>query len=185
MLKQTIKYKTLDGEDRERDFYFHIKKDLLVELEIVHAAEGGFKERLQRIIESKKGRDIIDAFKEIVAMSYGVKSDDGESFLQSKERSEWFMGTDAYSEFFLQLVTEADFAATFVNGIMPSNLEQEAAKLEARMRANGISTEPDNTQDKATQNLPTPAEMAKMSKDDLEAVFERIRNGELSPVQPV
>lgn len=183
MLKKTIKFKDLEGNDHEKDFYFHLKKDLLVELEIVH--EGGFKERLQGIIASKKGRAIMDAFKEIVAMSYGEKSEDGMSFLQSKERSEWFMGTDAYSEFFFDLVTDASFASDFINGIMPSNIEQEAAKLEAKMRANGISTEPDNTQDKVTANLPTPAEMAKMSKDDLEAVFERIRKGELSPVQPV
>jgi len=179
MLKKTIKFKDLEGKEHEKDFYFHLKKDLLVELEIVH--EGGFKEQLQGIIDSKNGRKIMDAFKEIVAMSYGEKSEDGLSFLQSKERSEWFMGTDAYSEFFFELVTDATFASDFINGIMPSNLEQEAARLEAKMKTAGLDT----TQDKATQNLPTPAEMAQMSQEDLAAVFERIRNGELSPVQPV
>jgi len=177
MLKQTIKFKTLDGDDRERDFYFHIKKDKLVELEIVH--EGGFKDHLQDIIASKNGRKIMDAFKEIVAMSYGERSEDGMSFLQSPERSEWFMGTDAYSEFFFDLVTEPEFAAKFVNGIMPSNLEQEAAKLEAKMKRAGLNTGPDTTQDKATFNLPTPAEMANMSPEDLAVVMEQIRAGKV------
>jgi hypothetical protein len=183
MLKKTIKFKDLEGNEHTKDFYFHLKKDLLVELEIVH--EGGFKEKLQGIIASKNGRAIMDAFKEIVAMSYGEKSADGMSFLQSKERSEWFMGTDAYSEFFFELVTNATFASDFINGIMPSNIEQEAARLEAEMKRAGLNTAPDNTQDKATSSLPTPAEMANMTKEDLENVFARIRAGELSPVQPV
>lgn len=180
MLKKTIKFKNLEGEEFEKDFYFHLKKDVLVELEIVH--DGGFKKKLQEIMASKDGRKIMDTFKEIVALAYGEKSQDGMSFLQSKERSEWFMGTDAYSEFFFDLVTDAKFASEFINGIMPSNLEQEAAKLEARMKASGLTTDAplDNTQDAATINLPTPAQMAAMSKEELDATLEKIRKGELT-----
>lgn len=174
MLKKTITFKDLEGKEHERDFYFHIKKDLLVELEIVHEAEGGFKEKLQGIIDSKNGRQIMDAFKEIVAMSFGEKSTDGMSFLQSKERSEWFMGTDAYSEFFFDLVTNASFASDFINGIMPSDLEQEAAKLEARMKNAGISTAPEVPAD-VTGAAAKPA----MSRDDMEAMFDKIRKGEI------
>lgn len=175
MLKQTIKFKDLEGNDRERDFYFHIKKDALVELEIV--TEGGFKEHLQAIIDSKNGRKIMDTFKEIVAMSYGEKSEDGLSFLQSKERSEWFMGTDAYSEFFFQLVTEADFAAKFIAGIMPSNLEQEAAKLEAQMKRNGLSVVPDDVTGAAAEAA--PKDPSAMSEDDVAKVLDLVRSGKL------
>lgn len=177
MLKKTIKFKALEGEEvYERDFYFHIKKDVLVELELVH--EGGFKAQLQEIIDSKNGRRIMDAFKDIVAMAYGEKSQDGLSFLQSKERSEWFMGTDAYSEFFFDLVTDATFASDFINGIMPSDLEQEAAKLEAKMRRSGLDTKvPDDVTGAAAATIPPKSPM---SKEDMESMFQAIREGKIA-----
>lgn len=180
MLKKTIEFKDLEGKPHTRDFYFAIKHDKLVELELVH--EGGFKEHLQSIVDSKNGRRIMDAFKDIIAMSYGERSEDGLSFLQSKERSEWFMGTDAYSEFFTDIVTDAKGAAEFINGIMPSDIEAQAAKIEAKMKRNGIDTtvELDQTQDKATSNLPTPAQMAAMSPEDLQATLAKIREGNLT-----
>jgi hypothetical protein len=177
MLKKTIEFKDLEGKTHTRDFYFHIKKDLLIEQEMIH--EGGFKARLQGIIDSKNGRQIMDAFKEIIAMSVGEKSEDGLSFLQSKERSEWFMGTDAYTEFFMELVTDADGAAKFINAIMPSDVEQAAAKMEARMKRAGLDMAADTTQDSATANLPTPDQLSAMSKEDLARVFEDIRSGKI------
>lgn len=174
MLKKTIKFKDLEGNDHEKDFYFHLKKDLLVELEIVN--EGGFKNHLMGIIASQNGRAIMDAFKEIIAMSYGEKSSDGLSFLQSKERSEWFMGTDAYSNFFFELVTSATFASDFINGIMPSDLEQEAAKLEAEMKRNGLKVVPDDVTGAAAE---ASEEKPAMSDEDLAKVIDLVRSGKL------
>lgn len=179
MLKKTIEFEDLEGQKHTRDFYFHIKHDKLVELELIH--EGGFKEHLQSIVDSKNGRKIMDAFKEIIAMSYGEKSDDGMSFMQSKERSEWFMGTDAYSELFTDIVTDAKGASEFINAIMPSDMEAQAAKLEAKMKRNGLSMVPDNTQDAATANLPTPAQTQAMTREDMEQLFADIRAGKIDP----
>ena len=165
MIKQTIKFKNLEGKEVERDFYFHIKKDQLIKLEIAH--DGQFKEWLVNLIGSGKGRLIMDAFEDIVKMAYGEKTDDGLSFLQSRERSEWFMGTDAYTEFFMRLVTEADFAANFVNGIMPSDLDQAAARLEA---AEIKATVPDDV---------TGAAKPAISDEDLANVLEAIRSGKV------
>jgi len=178
MLKKTIEFKDLEGNSHTRDFYFHIKKDVLIEQELVH--EGGFREHLNNIIQSGKGRVIMDTFKEIIAMSVGEKSEDGLSFLQSKERSEWFMGTDAYTEFFMELVTDAEGASKFINAIMPSDVEEAAAKMEARLKRSGLDMTPDVTQDAATKNLPTPEQLSAMSKEELAAVVDKIRAGEIA-----
>ena len=66
-------------------------------------------------------------FKDLVLKAYGVKSDDGRRFIKSKELSEEFAQTEAYSQIFMELATDADAAAKFVNGIIPADLAQKAA----------------------------------------------------------
>ena len=51
--------------------------------------------------------------------AYGQKSDDGRRFIKSKELSDSFAQTEAYSQLFMELATDADAAAKFVNGIVP------------------------------------------------------------------
>jgi hypothetical protein len=53
-------------------------------------------------------------------MSYGKKSDDGRRFIKSPELSKEFTETEAFSELFMELAGDADAAAAFVNGIVPS-----------------------------------------------------------------
>ena len=55
-----------------------------------------------------------------IKKSYGVKSADGRRFDKREELYEAFEQTEAYSEIFMELITDADKAAAFVNGIMPN-----------------------------------------------------------------
>lgn len=64
----------------------------------------------------------MDLFKEIIHKSYGVKSPDGRRFMKSPEILEDFLQTEAYSELFVKLATDADEATAFVNGIVPKNM---------------------------------------------------------------
>ncbi|MCC8097999.1 MAG: hypothetical protein LIO44_05490, partial [Eubacterium sp.] len=57
--------------------------------------------------------------KEIILKAYGEKSDDGRRYIKSDELSETFSQTNAYSELFIELSTDAEAAAAFVNGIIP------------------------------------------------------------------
>ena len=47
------------------------------------------------------------------------KSPDGKRFIKSEELSTAFSQTEAYSQLFMELATDADAAAKFVNGIIP------------------------------------------------------------------
>ena len=58
-------------------------------------------------------------FKDLVLKSYGEKSADGKRFIKTPEISEAFSQTEAYSVLFMELATDADAAAAFVNGIIP------------------------------------------------------------------
>ena len=117
MYKKTIKYVDYNGEERTEDFYFNFSKAELVELE--YGVDGGMRQKIQNIVAAKSQPEIIKMFKDIVLASYGKKSDDGKRFIKSKELREEFSQTEAYSEFFMELATDAKAGADFVNGILP------------------------------------------------------------------
>lgn len=120
MLKKTVTYEDYNGVTRTEDFYFNLSKAEVTEMEL--SVNGGFSTMVEEIVKSNDGARIMELFKEIVLKSYGEKSADGKRFIKSKELSEAFSQTEAYSEIFMELATNDKAAADFVNGIMPANL---------------------------------------------------------------
>ena len=118
MLKKSIAYTDYNGVDRNEDFYFNLSSAELAEMEL--STEGGYAEMLNRIVAAKDTVTIIKEFKDLILRSYGQKSDDGKRFIKSKELSDGFAQTEAYSNLFMELATDADAASTFVNGIIPA-----------------------------------------------------------------
>ena len=120
MLKKTIKYTDYDGNEREEDFYFNLSKAEVTEMEL--SKEGGMSEYIKKISATQNGPELIKLFKEIITKSYGEKSLDGKRFIKNKELTEAFIQTEAYSELFVELASNADEAVKFINGIMPKNM---------------------------------------------------------------
>ena len=116
MLKKTIKYIDYNGLEREEDFYFNLTKAELMEMEM--SIVGGFTEMIKKIIDANDTPSIIKIFKELVLKAYGEKSADGKRFFKSKEIAEAFSQTEAYSNLFMELATDSDAAAAFINGII-------------------------------------------------------------------
>ena len=117
MFKKTMTYTDYDGNERTEDFYFNLTKAELLEMEL--STEGGLEKMINKIISAKDTAKIVSVFKELIAKSYGEKSADGKRFIKSKEQTEAFMQTEAYSELFLELATNTKSAEDFVNGITP------------------------------------------------------------------
>lgn len=120
MLKKTIKYVDYNGETREEDFYFNLSRAEVTEMEL--SKEGGMSEYIKKISATQNGPELIKLFKEIIMKSYGEKSLDGKRFIKNKELTEAFIQTEAYSELFVELASNADEAVKFINGIMPKNM---------------------------------------------------------------
>lgn len=117
MLKKTMTYTDYDGNQRTEDFYFNLSKAEVAEMQM--SAAGGLDKMINRIISEQDGKRIIELFKDLVLRSYGKKSDDGKRFIKSKELAEEFSQTEAYSDLFMELATDSEAAAAFVNGIVP------------------------------------------------------------------
>ena len=124
MLKKTITYTDYNGITRTEDFYFNLTKAEIMEMQL--STNGGLDVMIKKIIDSQDAPSIIKIFKELILKAYGEKSDDGKRFVKSKEISEGFAQTEAYSQLFMELATDTDAASKFVNGIVPADLAQKA-----------------------------------------------------------
>ena len=118
MLKKSITYTDYNGVERTEDFYFNLSEAELMEMEM--STTGGMAEMIQRIVAAKDAPAIIKIFKDLVRKAYGVRSDDGRRFIKSDQISDEFCQTEAYSLLFMELATNDNAAAEFVNGIMPA-----------------------------------------------------------------
>ena len=128
MLKKPIKYTDYNGVERKEDFYFHLTKPELIEMQF--STDGGLDEKIRKIFMAQNGRAIMNIFKELILKAYGEKSDDGRRFIKSKELSEAFAQTEAYTELYMELTSSDEAAAEFINGIIPADIEvdQDEAK---------------------------------------------------------
>lgn len=125
MLKKTITYKDYNDVERTEDFYFNLTKAEIMEMEM--GTTGGLAEMIQRIVAAQDAPAIIKIFKDLVLRAYGEKSPDGKRFVKSKELSEAFEQTEAYSILFMELATNDKKAAEFINGIVPADVNQQQA----------------------------------------------------------
>lgn len=121
-------YTDYNGETRKEDFYFNMTRAEVTEMEL--SIEGGLSDMIKRVTEAKDVPTIMKIFKDLVLKAYGQKSPDGKRFIKSKELSEEFAQTEAYSDLFMELATNATAAAAFVNGIMPQDIQAKSAALE-------------------------------------------------------
>lgn len=118
MLKKTITYKDYNGVERTEDFMFNLTKAEILEMQLTK--DGGMDVAIKKIVDAKDAPEIMKVFKDLILRSYGIVSDDGRRFIKSKEISDSFAQTEAFSMLFMELATDTDAASAFVNGIVPA-----------------------------------------------------------------
>ena len=126
MHKETITFTDYNGNERTEDFYFNLTKAEITEMQL--STSGGLSEMIQNIMSTQDVPAVIRIFKDLILKSYGVKSPDGREFIKSQELSTRFSQTEAYSQLFMRLATDAGAAADFVNSIIPKDLAQTVAE---------------------------------------------------------
>jgi len=169
VLKKTITYKDFNDETVSEDFFFHLSKAELIELEMSH--KGGLSASLERIVAAEDGKGIIAEFKNIILSAYGQRSEDGKRFIKNQQLRDEFESTEAYSELFMELVTNTDSAIEFVNGVIPSDMAEEAAKIAA------IDLKP---VEESVSTVVTQKELVEMAPEDFQEIQKRIASGEVT-----
>jgi hypothetical protein len=128
MVKKTITYTDYNGVERTENFHFNLSKAEIMEMEL--STTGGLAEMITKIVNAKDAPAIVKVFKDIILKAYGEKSADGKRFVKSEELTNAFVQTEAYSILFMELATDADAAAKFINGLMPADSEKQKANTD-------------------------------------------------------
>ena len=117
MLVKKITYTDYDGNERTETFYFNLSRSEITELQLTYP--GGYAQYIERTIDSKDRPKLMEMFKDIIARSYGEKSEDGRRLIKSKDLSVSFMQTEAYDELFMELITDPNASIGFIKGVIP------------------------------------------------------------------
>lgn len=132
MLKKKIKYTDFNGIEREEEFLFHLSKAEITEMQMM--TTGGLSATIQQLMNTNDVPAIIAIFKDLILKAYGEKSLDGKRFMKVNDAgvplSVAFSQTEAYSNLFMELAFDADAAAKFINGIIPSDMELPEEEIE-------------------------------------------------------
>ena len=136
MLIKPITYTTFDGVEVTENFYFNMTKAELMVMMLEHESKtSNFEKDMRTIAESGDGKIIMPAFKNIIAMSYGERSDDGKYFHKSDEISKAFEGHAAYDVLLSEMLEDPEKRmAEFIDSIMPQAL-LTAARRDADAQA--------------------------------------------------
>lgn len=123
MIKLTRTYEDYNGVEKTEDFYFHLSEAELLDMEM--ETEGGFIDTIKKISNAKDMPQLIKLFKKLLLKSYGEKTPDG-GFLKNEEILTRFTSKKVYSDIYVELATNDDLAAEFVNKVVPSNISAKA-----------------------------------------------------------
>ena len=84
---------------------------------------------------------------------------DGRRFIKSAELSEAFSQTEAYSNLYMELITNADAAAAFINGIVPEDVAQAAAVARKEREESEVTDEAEKPVEKVEDNADAPVRL--------------------------
>lgn len=135
MIKKTITYVDFNGAKKTIEHRFHLTPSEVLKWETETATlnedgqgySGGMSEIMQRIASSREIGKIVEMLEVVIDKAYGVLSDDGESFEKSAESLSRFKSHASYDNFFMSLLeNEGKAAADFMNGLIPSDIADQA-----------------------------------------------------------
>ena len=131
MLKKAITYVDYNGSERTEDFYFNLNQGEVLDWEM--SISGGLSEWIKKVSNTQDHPALVDLFKKLITKSYGEKSTDGKRFMKvdpvtGRPLYEAFCETEAFSQLYIELATNADKAAEFVKGILPADMGNKVAE---------------------------------------------------------
>lgn len=151
MIKKTIKYEDLEGNEVAEDFYFHLNKLEMVELDAKH---GGLENITKNLSETEDGLKVYNIFKDLLLSSYGKRSDDGRRFFKADPVTGAayrydLEGSDALGEMILEMIEDPNKALELIKGLVPAKAQEAIAQAEAKRSETNDDVSP------AVPELPT------------------------------
>lgn len=135
MISVVVDYENFLGEKRKKELWFHLSTNDLTDLNLKDNDARGLISVIGRLTEANDYKSIKDNFDTLINLSYGIRSADGEYFDKDPKETARFKNSAAYEVLFNRFINDANFAAEFVNGIMPDH-KQTTAKVDTAQMLN-------------------------------------------------
>lgn len=132
MLTKTITYTDFNDNERTEDFYFHLSEREIMNLHTKY--DGGLDGAIEAMVQSNDIHELLAVLQEIILLSYGVKSADGKSFVKSDEVKQQFEYSAAFSELYLDLLSDEQNAVDFIKNLLPTKAQKRIEELEAEAK---------------------------------------------------
>lgn len=122
MLRKTITYTDFDDNERTETFYFNLTR---AELSLWNlSVDGGLDSYLRTIQEKRNGEQIVNALDAILSRAYGEKSQDGKRLVKGPEVYKAFTETKAFDSLVMELLTDSDKLAAFIDEIIDADVKK-------------------------------------------------------------
>lgn len=133
MVNRTFTYEGFDGNMYTDTWYFHLNEAETFKIRARNIE--GMDGMLRTLSRTNDGGEIMDLIDAIILNSVGKKGIDGRQFIKNASVRDEFRQTEAYSQLFMELISDSKKAAEFMIGIMPPKQAAEARKNMAAMEA--------------------------------------------------
>lgn len=122
MLAKPITYKDpFSGENVTETFYFNITTAEMLDIEARY--NGSIMSAIKRVLNSRNLESIIEIFKYLIGKAYGERPLNTNKFVKSKEATDAFLSSDAYSELMFELLEDKEAASEFFTHVFPEKGE--------------------------------------------------------------
>jgi hypothetical protein len=147
------------------------------------------EDRIKAIIEADDGNAIINEVRELIRLSVGVRSEDGQRFVKDAAAQSNLLDSPAFDVLIMEMATSADAMTQFVKQLVPEKLQKEMAEelKKAAKDAADPFKEPVNPEPKGLGSgaplpdyqretrAPTKAELASMSDIEYKVAMDWLR----------
>lgn len=167
MIKKTISYVSPFDETKTitKDYYFSLTK-----VEILEFASRGedFEERLLRIVAAKDLGAVFTEFRAIIKAALGKK--EGDELLKDPIFTGQFLASPAFDQLVQDLFGSDDQGASFFQGMLPRDMQKEAAKQQKTETVDPFKDEPAWIRE---QRIPTQQEFNAATDEQKKLAFSR------------
>lgn len=125
MVKKTLTYTDVNGEEVTRDFYFNLSK--MEFRDIDRKIPGGLQAKIDQIQVEKDENKLIDLLNILILESYGENVDGRfvKEDAYGRRLNSYFKVSDAWDVLFMNLVQNEDELSSFLTGIVPKDVSKD------------------------------------------------------------
>lgn len=134
MIKQHVSYEDYEGNQVEKDLWFHLNKSDLAKMSL--GFDGGLIDGLTELQNKGDKKAVAEFIDNLLVNAYGVRKPGSDVFLKTPEIQQEFQYSLAHDEILMMLLGgEDDEIINFIVGIMPGMKADDRSRVIAEVKA--------------------------------------------------